>query len=581
MIFRETNIKENVISYFLDNKDSFLIDYIKTNDVLKKVCRVNNFFNSQNELDNLFDYLNNEIIKSKISNRREFGDFQTNDDLSLKVVRYVYDKVKDIEFILEPTCGKGSFIISSLLVYDNLKRIVGVEIHLPYVWETKFNILSYYLINKTKNKSVDIEIIHANAFDYSYQELSESTIKLKSLVIGNPPWVTNSELSSIDSTNLPTKSNFKNHSGFEAITGKGNFDIGEYISLIMLKCFQYHNGVFAFLIKNSVIRNLINDQKRNQFQISRNEKLNIDSKKEFNASVNASLFYSELNNGIELTCNEIDFYSSSHITYFGWYKDKFVNSINDYDLTSEIDGESKIIWRSGVKHDCSKIMELNIEDGKFVNGLNQELNVENELVYGLLKSSDLKDLIITDYRKSTIITQRKVGQETDSIKENYPLTYQYLLDNESFFNARKSSIYKDKPKFSIFGIGEYSFSLYKVGISSMYKTTHFSIVMPENGKPIMLDDTCYFIGFDNLEFAMIAQHILNSDLVQSFIKSIIFPDAKRIINKDILMRIDLRKAFVKSDSKNLLKELKLKNKHLIEFGEYLDNVYEEKQKTLF
>jgi len=77
----------------------------------------------------------------------------------------------------------------------------------------------------------------------------------------------------------------------------------------------------------------------------------------------------------------------------------------------------------------------------------------------------------------------------------------------------------------------------------MYKRTTFSLVLPENDKPIMLDDTCYFIGFDNVETAQIAQKILNSDRVQAFLKAIIFPDAKRPITKDILMRIDLEKAF--------------------------------------
>ncbi len=59
----------------------------------------------------------------------------------------------------------------------------------------------------------------------------------------------------------------------------------------------------------------------------------------------------------------------------------------------------------------------------------------------------------------------------------------------------------------------------------------------------MLDDTCYFIGFDTLVEAQIAQQILNSPLVQSFLKAIIFPDAKRPITKNILMRIDLEKAY--------------------------------------
>lgn len=45
----------------------------------------------------------------------------------------------------------------------------------------------------------EIDIIHGNVFEYDYEQLAKSTSHLKTLVIGNPPWVTNSKLGSIDS----------------------------------------------------------------------------------------------------------------------------------------------------------------------------------------------------------------------------------------------------------------------------------------------------------------------------------------------------------------------------------------------
>jgi len=361
------------------------------------------------------------------------------------------------------------------------------------------------------------------------------------LIIGNPPWVTNSELGSIDSKNLPEKSNFKKHNGFDAITGKGNFDIGEFISMTILNSFQSHKGIFAFLVKNSVVKNIIQDQKRNLYKIENIEKLNIDSKKEFNVSVNASLLLTHLNGNPEFTCKEYDFYDKYHITTFGWYKDKFVSSIEDYDKSSMIDGKSAFVWRSGVKHDCSKIMELEKLNGHYKNGFKEEISLEEDLVYGLLKSSDLKGGVNNKYRKLTIITQKKVGQRTAYIKEKHPLTFKYLKSKKEYFDKRKSSIYKGKPDFSIFGIGEYSFKPYKIAISGMYKSIKFTLVKPEKNKPIMLDDTCYFIGFNKLKNAKIAHCLLNSNIAQQFLKSVVFSDSKRSINKDILMRIDFNK----------------------------------------
>ena len=73
----------------------------------------------------------------------------------------------------------------------------------------------------------------------------------------------------------------------------------------------------------------------------------------------------------------------------------------------------------------------------------------------------------------------------------------------------------------------------------MYKTTTFSLIKPNVDKPIMLDDTCYFVGFDTLIEAEITRFLLNKQETQNFIKSIAFKDAKRMITKDLLMRIDL------------------------------------------
>jgi hypothetical protein len=579
MICFETHITNSTLEFFQKNLKT-LVDYTKINNLITKVSGIKTFFASQEQATELLEKIkeHNSIVSEP--NRREYGDFQTNESLALQVAEYAFLKRNDFEFVLEPTCGKGNFILASIKQSNSLKKIVGVEIYQPYVWETKFKILDFYLLNIDTNKP-EIDIIHGNAFEFDYNQLAESTSNLKTLIIGNPPWVTNSELGSIDSKNLPQKSNFKKHSGFEAITGKGNFDIGEYISLIMLKCFENHNGVFAFLIKNSVVKNLIQDQKRNSFRISQSEKLNIDSKKEFNVSVNACLILTHLNTEPDFICKELDFYSRDYLTTFGWYKDKFVYSLKDYDISSVVDGKSIFTWRSGVKHDCSKVMEFEHVNGHYINGLGEEFNLENKLVFGLLKSSDLKEDKTNSYRKLTIITQKKIGQETKYIKDSLPLTYQYLNSQKEFFDKRKSSIYKDKPDFSIFGIGEYSFAQYKIAISGLYKTTHFTLVSPEDSKTIMLDDTCYFIGFDNLKMAQIAHLLVNSDLVQKFLKSIIFSDSKRSINKDTLMRIDFEKAFENYQFENANDRIsELKIEHWEEFGEMIKESVNE-QMTLF
>ena len=323
------------------------------------------------------------------------------------------------------------------------------------------------------------------------------------------------------------------------------------------------------------------EQKNNGLPIGGIQKLNIDAKKEFNVSVDACFFVAKLSQQAELFCTDIDYYTLNENRSFGWVENKFVNSIDDYKLASDIDGKCQFVWRQGIKHDCSKVMEFEHYDGHYKNGLNQEFTIENDLAFGLLKSSDLKNTHTNSYRKLTIVTQRKIGQETSYIKRDFPLTFEYLDKNREHFDKRKSSIYRGKPRFSIFGVGDYSFMPYKVAISGMYKRTHFTLVSPDNGKPIMLDDTCYFIGFEEMRFAQIALHLLNHEHTQQFLKAIIFPDSKRSITKDILMRIDFFKLFKLFDYSSIINELDISLNDWTDFEEKITSKTEIKQLSLF
>lgn len=540
------NISYRALTYLSDRLENILMFEDANNDIYQ-TFGIFDFFENQVEFSNFKETvsISNNIINEP--DRAEYGDFQTNSNLANEITLFLKTRGVSPEVIIEPTCGKGNFIIASLGNFNHLQTVFGIEIYKPYVWECKFNIIDFFLSNP-KTSNPDIHIYHFNVFDFNFDEIKNKYCDKNCLIIGNPPWVTNSQLGSLNSNNLPKKINFKKHSGIDAITGKGNFDIAEYITEMLIKAFNEITGNIALLVKNSVIKNIVYEQKRNRHKISNLEKYCIDSKQEFNVSVEASLFLSKLNSKPDFSCKEFNFYNNSNmIKKFGWVTDKFVSDIENYVNIEDYDGKSPFVWRQGIKHDCTKIMELDKRNGHFLNKLNEEVELENALVYGFLKSSDLKNTIAQQTRKFTIITQTKVGQETGYIKRDYPKTYNYLLTHKSFFDARKSSIYNNKPLFSIFGVGDYSFLPYKIAISGLYKTFHFTLVLPQENKPVMLDDTCYFIGFEKIEFAVYTLILLNSSKTIKLLESITFSDAKRTFTKDTLMRVDLFKLSQKFD----------------------------------
>lgn len=550
----EANITHQVSDYLNDNLRN-IVAVEKANQKMYEAFGFIHFFDNAEDLQILKETIS--ISQNIVSepDRAEYGDFQTNTELANKVAVHLTAENVSPEIIIEPTCGKGNFIVASLRQFADTKKVFGIEIYKPYVWESKFNIIDFYLNNPTENKP-EISIVHSSVFDFDFKTIAKENNTKEILIIGNPPWVTNSKLGSLNSSNLPKKTNFKNHNGLDAMTGKGNFDIAEYITLMMIETFQHQNGNIALLVKNTVIKNIVFDQFAKKYAISNLEKHCIDSKKEFNVSVEAALFCCKLNSNPTFDCTEFDFYNNSNAKLnFGWLADKFVSNLDTYSNTEQIDGKCPFEWRQGIKHDCSSIMELDKVNGHFVNGLKEEIKLENDLVYGVLKSSDLKNTVIKETRKYTIVTQKKVGQETNYIKHDFPKTYKYLIEHQDIFSLRKSSIYNNKPPFSIFGVGDYSFKPYKVAISGLYKTFHFTLVLPQNEKPVMLDDTCYMLGFDKLEFAVYSLILLNSETTMQFLQSITFADAKRTFTKDILMRIDIWELAQTIDKSELQKEL--------------------------
>jgi len=164
------------------------------------------------ENENDFEILLQSIIPSYITlveepDRAEYGDFQTNLNLASKITRQLSLKNISPEIVIEPTCGKGSFIIASLSNFKNIKKIFGVEIYKPYIWETKFSILDFFLSNPASKKP-EITIVHCSVFDFDFKKISKQFSTDNLLIIGNPPWVTNSKLGSLNSSNLPKKTNF-------------------------------------------------------------------------------------------------------------------------------------------------------------------------------------------------------------------------------------------------------------------------------------------------------------------------------------------------------------------------------------
>ncbi|MDE6810052.1 MAG: SAM-dependent methyltransferase [Muribaculaceae bacterium] len=526
------------------------IDYHKSNSIIKELSGIVDYFSSEHEKSEFISSCKNAInivCEDKIT----YGDWQTPISLAEKVCDIHLSKYGSPDIVIEPTCGLGAFVFSALKRFQNIKEIHAIEINRQYTKDLKLKLLLNALCVPLQSKP-DIYIYNADFFKFDFAAIINKSKQMSwnVAVIGNPPWVTNSSQGKNNSLNVPSKKNLYGLKGIDAITGKSNFDISEYITLHLLKLFQINNGGISFLLKNSVIRNILVKQHIENLHIGDLEQRLIDALLEFNVSVDASCFFAQFKCSPTFTCRIFDFYSNSYVQEYGWVKDAFVSDTKLYSIVSKYDRRSSYIWRSGIKHDCASILELTFSDGVYRNGFGEIVHIEEDLIYPLLKSSDISKYKNDNFRKYVIVPQRNVGDDTSRLQYTHPLAFSYFTKHENVFSSRKSCIYKDKDKFSVFGIGDYSFKPYKIVISSLYKTIKFILVSPSpKGKPVIVDDTCYQLAFDNLDEARCILEALISDEMNSLLDSLVFKDAKRVITKSLLMRLDLKQLCIEKGIK--------------------------------
>lgn len=487
---------------------------------------------------------------------KQFGDFQTPPALVKAVLECLGVNGQKWPRVLEPTCGCGNFIAGLLNLSVAPREIQAIELQNSYIKEAR-TIIKKYL-------STSVIIKQGQLFEMNLLRDLHWSETGSLLVIGNPPWVTNSTLGALAGNNLPRKRNIKRLKGIDAITGSANFDIAEYIWIKLIKELYPEKPAIALLCKTSVARNVLQFAFDEKLPISNASLRLIDTKKWFCATVSACLFYIEV--GTEKPQYEATVYRDLYTTdpdfTIGIVGSKLIADIQAYQHSAFADGICPLTWRQGLKHDAASVMELTYNSlGNLQNKLGETVVVESEYIYPLLKSTDLFKNTRSQ-NKFVIVTQKRLNEDTYHLQQKAQKLWNYLTKHAEIFERRKSSVYRGKPPFSMFGIGEYSFAPYKVGISGLHKLPKFRAIAPIGGRPVMLDDTCYFIPCYSPEQAAFLASILNTSLCLNVINSRMFTDAKRPITKKLLQSIDLKALLNKIEIQVVLREAEVEFKKL-------------------
>jgi hypothetical protein len=468
-----------------------------------------------------------------MSRKKEYGDFQTPLFLARRVAALIAQKEKHFGTIIEPTCGVGAFLEATVECFGMSPRYFGFDVNPVYVGAARA------ALARIEPPKGTVEQRDFYAIDWK-QFLSEQAGPV--LIIGNPPWITNAGMGVINGKNLPKKSNFQGQSGLDAMTGKANFDISEWMLVKLAEAFQSRGGTLAMLVKTVVARKLLAHCWSAGIPIIEAAIYRIDAAEHFDAAVDASLVVIEFGESAKPKRAQVygQLSRATRPTATVALEDgALIADLDAYRATKHLVGGSPLRWRSGIKHDCSKVMELKLAGRQLKNGLDELLDLEPDYLLPMFKTSEVAAGRVDHCHRRMIVTQRCIGEQTAGIAERAPKTWSYLQSHCALLSKRGSSIYRGKPKFSIFGVGDYSFSPWKIAISGMYKSLRFVKVGPFQAQPVVFDDTTNFIPCPSETAATLLLSLLESDEARTFYNAFIFWDAKRPITVDLLGRLNI------------------------------------------
>lgn len=570
-------IKQELLSKALSNRDT--IEYICTrvigfdvNPVAVLTARTNYliaispFLSNNNDSITLPVYLADSIITPTTEGRSKIE----NDSYKISTVEGEFSIPKtllDKGFLGKLLRLVEETIFHSYPLVDFNKRLKNEGIDLDKFEQNEINtfyirILELHKLNKNQ--------IWAKIILNSFAPLLHNNF---THVIGNPPWIKWDFLSKEyrEKLSILYLDIYKlfSHKGMKASLGHAHDDISILFTYIAMDKYLAENGKLTFVLKQTLYKSIAGEQFR-RFAIEKIKettpvkcikvhdmlKLNPFGQGqetsvvtlEKNAETIYPIEYNIWNKKIKSRFKQIDngtfVKKNCDITKLDAYPDPTTNSytapwiIIPHGQSLPVMATTRNFYkaRHGVVNDLNslylieiieelddktiKIKNLGDKGKKKIKTLSKV--IEKDLVYPLIKPKDAKKWGVNTYQYM-IVPQIKAGDNNESdMRINQPKTYNFLSAFKNELSTRKSKWFYggDKPFYSLFGIGEYTFQKYKIIWCCMSYQPHFSVVSDVEDqligkKTFIPDNTIGYISVDDEKEAYYICALLNSNKTQA------------------------------------------------------------------
>lgn len=442
--------------------------------------------------------------------RKLAGDWQTPAALAAEVCRLLRHRGLSPATVVEPTCGEGAFLQAASRTWPDA-TLVGLERSPTYAAEAQARV-----------PAATIQVADAFTTDWSSLATSQAG---PVLFLGNPPWVA---ASSAGAAGSPTLAGRVASTGLAAITGAADFDVAEWLLLAWIEALRGKSGHIAMLVKAHVARRLLETASPGALEL-----WNIDARSWFGVSVPACLVMIHPDGDAGACPVHASLKDDAH-EHWGLLDGRLVRDLPEAERTAPLmTGGAR--WRSGIKHDAGGVFELRHHGSQWLNRAGEPVDVEPEVLWPLRKSGDLQ----RDERppRALLVPQRSLAEAPSEYLSSHPKALAYLQRHAQTLSERRSRIYRGRAPYSVFGLGDYSFAPYKIAISGLHPQLHFRLLEPEDGRAVMVDDTCYLLPFHDEASARRAHAWLLQPEVRSALLARLFPEAKRPVTARLLSQL--------------------------------------------
>jgi type I restriction-modification system DNA methylase subunit len=497
--------------------------------------------------------------------RRLLGEYYTPKYLAESILENLPTNGLAEKIVLDPACGSGLFLMEcirrkkrnfelqglhpSVILNKITNSVFGIDISPIAVVAARFNYILAVkeLLLEKKQDCINIPVYLADSIQVSgindeigADRFLEPLFGNIDVLIGNPPWISWGNLTEDLKQKWKEKYvedyNLLQYSGKHARLGHSNDDISVPFAWVSMDKYLKKEGIAGFVLK----RTLLKGPSGKLFRSMKISRANLEDREIKVHLVQDWGEFEPFGKGIGAETStvvmQLDSPSSFPIKYTLW-KPSADNVLTPdsrlRDITKSLKIHQKLLiplddspeapWvesgldvsaigtciheiRHGAKDDLKSVFEISrskIEE------------LESDLIYPYLKSRDIVRWGTLSY-SYRLIPQKKSGENNEGlIKKKFPLTYNYLLDNRLDLEIRKSTWLKTGTFYSVFGVGEYTWSKYKVTWCRLGFRPEFCVISTKNDpilgeKMLIPGDHFMFIPFDTEKEAHSICALLNS-----------------------------------------------------------------------